>query len=138
TLRPSWCGSRGGCVSFCDLALWRLRLKWGLSVRGYRQLRLRECRWGSRLVSCRMYELGQVRDYDLHHTSQRLDLASEVEESLDRDDERSKVGRGYPYLNPLSSLLLTIPLHLTMPSVVLTARRAPAAEGCRPCPSYLC
>ncbi|RZS22699.1 hypothetical protein BHM03_00055515, partial [Ensete ventricosum] len=44
----------------------------------------------------------------------------------------------YPYLNPLSSLLLTIPLHLTMPSVVLTARRAPAAEGCRPCPSYLC
>ncbi|RWW14885.1 hypothetical protein GW17_00021310 [Ensete ventricosum] len=45
---------------------------------------------------------------------------------------------GYPYLNPLSSLLLTIPLHLTMPSVVLAARRAPAAEGCRPCPPYLC
>ncbi|RWW53131.1 hypothetical protein BHE74_00040404, partial [Ensete ventricosum] len=33
---------------------------------------------------------------------------------------------GYPYLNPLSSLLLTIPLHLTMSSVVLAARRAPA------------
>ncbi|RZS21877.1 hypothetical protein BHM03_00054575 [Ensete ventricosum] len=41
---------------------------------------------------------------------------------------------GYPYLNPLSYLLLTIPLHLTTPSVVLAARRAPAAEGCRPCP----
>ncbi|RRT60621.1 hypothetical protein B296_00003505 [Ensete ventricosum] len=35
---------------------------------------------------------------------------------------------GYSYLNPLSSLLLTIPLHLTMPSVVLVARRALAAE----------
>ncbi|RWW11834.1 hypothetical protein GW17_00024532 [Ensete ventricosum] len=34
---------------------------------------------------------------------------------------------GYPYLNPLSSLLLTIPLHLIMSSVVLAARRAPAA-----------
>ncbi|RRT41838.1 hypothetical protein B296_00054714 [Ensete ventricosum] len=45
---------------------------------------------------------------------------------------------GYPYLNPLSSLLLTIPLHLTTPSVVLAARRTPAAEGCRPYPSYLC
>ncbi|RWW62492.1 hypothetical protein BHE74_00030373, partial [Ensete ventricosum] len=44
---------------------------------------------------------------------------------------------GYPYLNPLSSLLLTIPLHLTTPSVVLVARRAPAAEGCRHCPPYL-
>ncbi|RWV87635.1 hypothetical protein GW17_00050334 [Ensete ventricosum] len=40
----------------------------------------------------------------------------------------------YPYLNPLSYLLLTIPLHLTTPSVVLVARRASAAEGCRPCP----
>ncbi|RRT77343.1 hypothetical protein B296_00005626 [Ensete ventricosum] len=30
TLRPSWRGSRGGCVSFHDLALWRLRLKLGL------------------------------------------------------------------------------------------------------------
>ncbi|RRT38161.1 hypothetical protein B296_00052853 [Ensete ventricosum] len=30
---------------------------------------------------------------------------------------------GYPYLNLLSSLLLTIPLHLTMPSMVLAARR---------------
>ncbi|RRT40177.1 hypothetical protein B296_00035152 [Ensete ventricosum] len=45
---------------------------------------------------------------------------------------------GYLYLNPLSSLLLTIPLHLTMPSVDLTVRRAPAVEGCRPCPPYLC
>ncbi|RRT45163.1 hypothetical protein B296_00055312 [Ensete ventricosum] len=45
---------------------------------------------------------------------------------------------GYPYLNPLSSLLLTIPLHLTTSSVVLAARRAPAAKGCRPCPPYLC
>ncbi|RZS26968.1 hypothetical protein BHM03_00060392 [Ensete ventricosum] len=36
---------------------------------------------------------------------------------------------GYPYLNLLSSLLLTIPLHLTMSSVVLAARRAPAADG---------
>ncbi|RWW49661.1 hypothetical protein BHE74_00044142, partial [Ensete ventricosum] len=45
---------------------------------------------------------------------------------------------GYPYLNPLSSLLLTIPLHLTMPSVVIAARRAPVVEGCRPCPPYLC
>ncbi|RWW06498.1 hypothetical protein GW17_00030169 [Ensete ventricosum] len=45
---------------------------------------------------------------------------------------------GYPYLNPLSSLLLTIPLLLTTPSVILAARRAPAAEGCRPCPPYLC
>ncbi|RRT32028.1 hypothetical protein B296_00055547, partial [Ensete ventricosum] len=44
---------------------------------------------------------------------------------------------GYPYLNPLSSLLLTIPLHLTTLSVVLAARRAPAAEGCRHCPPYL-
>ncbi|RRT73341.1 hypothetical protein B296_00006509 [Ensete ventricosum] len=44
----------------------------------------------------------------------------------------------YPYLNPLSSLLLTIPLHLTMSSVVLAARRAPAGKGCRPCPPYLC
>ncbi|RWW30775.1 hypothetical protein GW17_00004637 [Ensete ventricosum] len=30
----------------------------------------------------------------------------------------------YPYLNPLSSLLLTIPLHLAMPSVILAGRRA--------------
>ncbi|RZS22014.1 hypothetical protein BHM03_00054735 [Ensete ventricosum] len=45
---------------------------------------------------------------------------------------------GYPYLNPLSSLLLTIPLHLTTSSVVLAARRAPAAKGCQPCPPYLC
>ncbi|RRT45581.1 hypothetical protein B296_00023951, partial [Ensete ventricosum] len=44
---------------------------------------------------------------------------------------------GYSYLKPLSSLLLTILLHLTTPSVVLTARRAPAAGGCRPCPPYL-
>ncbi|RWW39660.1 hypothetical protein BHE74_00054995, partial [Ensete ventricosum] len=177
TLRPSWRGSRGGCVSFRDLALWRLRLKRGLPVRGYRRLRLRKCRRGSQLC---------------------LDLASEAEKSLGRDDERSRVGRGvgarvwgkcfslgrplvpvgrsgrvgsrrdpsdgqvslvvdfaipllrrgarafiatvtgYPYLNPLSSLLLTIPLHLTTPSVVLAARRAPATEGCRPCPPYLC
>ncbi|RWW59159.1 hypothetical protein BHE74_00033919 [Ensete ventricosum] len=39
---------------------------------------------------------------------------------------------GYPYLNPLSSLLLTIPLHLTMSFVVLATRHAPATEGCRP------
>ncbi|RZR71726.1 hypothetical protein BHM03_00006861 [Ensete ventricosum] len=39
---------------------------------------------------------------------------------------------GYPYLKPLSSLLLTISLYLTMSSVVLAARRAPAAGGCRP------
>ncbi|RRT33668.1 hypothetical protein B296_00037555, partial [Ensete ventricosum] len=45
---------------------------------------------------------------------------------------------GYPYLNLLSSLLLTIQLHLTMSSVVLAARRAPAGKGCRPCPPYLC
>ncbi|RWV98504.1 hypothetical protein GW17_00038644 [Ensete ventricosum] len=45
---------------------------------------------------------------------------------------------GYPYLKSLYSLLLTIPLHLTTPSVVLAARRAPAAGGCRPCPPYLC
>ncbi|RWW37265.1 hypothetical protein BHE74_00057661, partial [Ensete ventricosum] len=37
---------------------------------------------------------------------------------------------GYPYLKLLSSLLLTIPLHLTTLSVVLAARRAPAAGGC--------
>ncbi|RWW23182.1 hypothetical protein GW17_00012575, partial [Ensete ventricosum] len=43
-----------------------------------------------------------------------------------------------PYLNPLSSLLLTIPLHLTIPSVVFVARCAPAGKGCRPCPPYLC
>ncbi|RZS21651.1 hypothetical protein BHM03_00054314 [Ensete ventricosum] len=115
-----------------------------------------------------------------------LDLASEVEKSLGRDDERSRVGSGsgrslvpagrsgrvgsrrdpsdgqvslvvdfaipllrrgagafiatvtgYPYLNPLSYLLLTISLHLTMSSMVLATRRAPAAEGCRPCPPYL-
>ncbi|RWW13483.1 hypothetical protein GW17_00022792 [Ensete ventricosum] len=37
---------------------------------------------------------------------------------------------GYPYLNPLSSLLLTIPLHLTMSSVVLAARHAsPVVRG---------
>ncbi|RWW62818.1 hypothetical protein BHE74_00030037 [Ensete ventricosum] len=41
---------------------------------------------------------------------------------------------GYLYLNPLSFLLLTILLHLTMSSVVLAARRVPAAERCRPCP----
>ncbi|RWV82381.1 hypothetical protein GW17_00056121, partial [Ensete ventricosum] len=35
---------------------------------------------------------------------------------------------GYSYLNPLSSLLFTIPLHLAMSSVVLAARRASAAE----------
>ncbi|RWW46515.1 hypothetical protein BHE74_00047556 [Ensete ventricosum] len=45
---------------------------------------------------------------------------------------------GYSYLNLLSSLLLTISLLLTTPSVVLVARRAPAAEECRPCPPYLC
>ncbi|RWV84493.1 hypothetical protein GW17_00053789 [Ensete ventricosum] len=45
---------------------------------------------------------------------------------------------GYPYLNLLSSLLLTIPLHLTMSSVVLATRRAPASKGCRHCPPYLC
>ncbi|RZS24579.1 hypothetical protein BHM03_00057663 [Ensete ventricosum] len=45
---------------------------------------------------------------------------------------------GYPYLKLLSSLLLTIPLHLTTPSVVLSVRRAPVAGGCRPCPPYLC
>ncbi|RWW33896.1 hypothetical protein GW17_00001363 [Ensete ventricosum] len=44
----------------------------------------------------------------------------------------------YPYLNSLSSLLLTVPLLLTMPSVVLTARRALAGKGCRPCPPYMC
>ncbi|RRT50319.1 hypothetical protein B296_00029980 [Ensete ventricosum] len=37
----------------------------------------------------------------------------------------------YQHLKPLFSLLLTIPLHIAMPSVVLAARRAPAAEGCR-------
>ncbi|RWW42067.1 hypothetical protein BHE74_00052410, partial [Ensete ventricosum] len=93
TLRPSWRRSRGGCVSFRDLALWRLRLKWGLPVRGYKRLRLLERRRGSRLVSCRMYELGWVWDYGLHLTGQCLDLASEAEESLGRDDERSRVGR---------------------------------------------
>ncbi|RWV77606.1 hypothetical protein GW17_00061542 [Ensete ventricosum] len=36
TLRPSWRRSRGGCVSFRNLELWWLRLKRGLSVRGYR------------------------------------------------------------------------------------------------------
>ncbi|RZS24954.1 hypothetical protein BHM03_00058091, partial [Ensete ventricosum] len=103
-----------------------------------------------------------------------LDLSSEAEKSLDRDDEWSRVGRGpvcaswpavvstqrwsligwegppnlawevgcwkafiaivtgYPHMKPLFSLLLTIPLHLVTPSVVLAARRAPAAEGCRP------
>ncbi|RZS18982.1 hypothetical protein BHM03_00051321 [Ensete ventricosum] len=45
---------------------------------------------------------------------------------------------GYPYLNHLSSLLLTIPLLLTTPFVVLATRHAPAAEGCRLCPPYLC
>ncbi|RRT77517.1 hypothetical protein B296_00001414 [Ensete ventricosum] len=94
TLRPSWRDSRGGCVSFRDLALWRLRLKRGLPVRGYRRLRLRKYRQGSRLVSCRMYELGSIWDYGLHYTGQCLDLASEAEKSLSRDDERSKVGRG--------------------------------------------
>ncbi|RZS17620.1 hypothetical protein BHM03_00049787, partial [Ensete ventricosum] len=44
---------------------------------------------------------------------------------------------GSPYLSPLSSFLLTIPLHLTMPSVVLAARRVPVGKGCRPCPPYL-
>ncbi|RRT32974.1 hypothetical protein B296_00045774 [Ensete ventricosum] len=44
----------------------------------------------------------------------------------------------YPYLNPLSSLLLTIPLLLTTSSVVRTTRRALTAEGYRPCPPYLC
>ncbi|RZS08066.1 hypothetical protein BHM03_00038996 [Ensete ventricosum] len=43
----------------------------------------------------------------------------------------------YPYLNPLFFLLLIILLHLTTPSVVLAARHAPTAEGCRPCPPYL-
>ncbi|RWV96340.1 hypothetical protein GW17_00040965 [Ensete ventricosum] len=33
---------------------------------------------------------------------------------------------GYSYLNPLSSLLLTIPLHLTMSSVVLAVGRTTA------------
>ncbi|RRT66393.1 hypothetical protein B296_00040223, partial [Ensete ventricosum] len=33
---------------------------------------------------------------------------------------------GYPYLNPLSSLLLIIPLHLAMPSVVLAVGRTTA------------
>ncbi|RWW01649.1 hypothetical protein GW17_00035295 [Ensete ventricosum] len=51
---------------------------------------------------------------------------------------RSVTVTGYPYLNPLFSLLLTISLHLTMSSVVLTALRAPAGKGCRPCPPYLC
>ncbi|RWW83254.1 hypothetical protein BHE74_00008252 [Ensete ventricosum] len=45
---------------------------------------------------------------------------------------------GYPYLKLLSSLLLTIPLHLTTPSVVLATRHAPAAGGCRLCPPYQC
>ncbi|RWV78411.1 hypothetical protein GW17_00060628 [Ensete ventricosum] len=45
---------------------------------------------------------------------------------------------GSPYLSLLSSLLLTIPLHLIMSSVVLAARRAPAGKGCRPSPPYLC
>ncbi|RRT34529.1 hypothetical protein B296_00048762 [Ensete ventricosum] len=45
---------------------------------------------------------------------------------------------GYPYLNLVSSLLLTISLHLITSSVVLAARRATAAEGCRSCPLYLC
>ncbi|RRT66395.1 hypothetical protein B296_00040224 [Ensete ventricosum] len=40
---------------------------------------------------------------------------------------------GYPYLNPLSSLLLTILLHLTMSSVVLAARHAPIAKPASPC-----
>ncbi|RRT45935.1 hypothetical protein B296_00037983, partial [Ensete ventricosum] len=38
---------------------------------------------------------------------------------------------GYPYLKPLSSLLLIIPLHLTTSFVVLAARRALAAGGYR-------
>ncbi|RWW44677.1 hypothetical protein BHE74_00049535, partial [Ensete ventricosum] len=41
---------------------------------------------------------------------------------------------GYPYLNPLYSLLLIILLHLTTSFVVLAARHVPVAEGCRPCP----
>ncbi|RWW67930.1 hypothetical protein BHE74_00024572, partial [Ensete ventricosum] len=45
---------------------------------------------------------------------------------------------GFSYLSPLSSLLLTISLHLTMSSVVLAARRASAGKGCRPCPPYVC
>ncbi|RWV89051.1 hypothetical protein GW17_00048819 [Ensete ventricosum] len=36
---------------------------------------------------------------------------------------------GYPYLKLLSSLLLTILLHLATSSVVFAARRAPAAGG---------
>ncbi|RZR73892.1 hypothetical protein BHM03_00029244 [Ensete ventricosum] len=44
-------------MSFRDLALWRLRLKRGLPVRGYRRLCLLERHRGSQLVSCRMYEL---------------------------------------------------------------------------------
>ncbi|RZR92647.1 hypothetical protein BHM03_00020975 [Ensete ventricosum] len=44
----------------------------------------------------------------------------------------------YPYLKLLSSLLLTILLHLATSSVVFAARRAPAAGGCRPCPPYPC
>ncbi|RRT70775.1 hypothetical protein B296_00007185 [Ensete ventricosum] len=45
---------------------------------------------------------------------------------------------GHSYLISLLPLLLTIPLLLTMLSVVLAARHAPAGKGCRPCPSYLC
>ncbi|RWW33509.1 hypothetical protein GW17_00001763, partial [Ensete ventricosum] len=45
---------------------------------------------------------------------------------------------GHSYLISLLPLLLTIPSFLTMSSVVLTARRAPAGNGCQPCPSYLC
>ncbi|RWW03023.1 hypothetical protein GW17_00033867 [Ensete ventricosum] len=41
-------------MSFRDLALWRLRLKWGLPVQGYKRLRLRKCHRGSRFVSYRM------------------------------------------------------------------------------------
>ncbi|RWW49353.1 hypothetical protein BHE74_00044497, partial [Ensete ventricosum] len=68
TLRPSWRDSRGGWVSFRDLALWRLRLKLGLPVELGRMGRTPGSGLGGRLLEwwssgrVEMFQLGSTAD----------------------------------------------------------------------------
>ncbi|RWW01692.1 hypothetical protein GW17_00035257 [Ensete ventricosum] len=77
---------------------------------------------------------GPAREVDCWNGGARVELEYS---SSGRIGSQLRVTRS-PYLSHLSSLLLTIPPHLTMPSVVLAARRVPTDKGCRPCPPYLC
>ncbi|RWV93501.1 hypothetical protein GW17_00044044 [Ensete ventricosum] len=98
----------------------------GPAVRGCWRLRLWWCRRGSHLVSCRMHELGQVRDYGLHHTRWCLDLAGEAEGSLGAFIV-SVIG--YSYMVTLLPLWPTMPSYPSITLVVLAVSRVITKRG---------